>query len=42
MSPEIQRIRKPASTDSLGLALYEQRLSQYLFDAIKSAGRPKV
>jgi hypothetical protein len=41
VAPDIQRLRKPASTDSLGLALYEQQLSQFLFDAIKSAGRPR-
>jgi hypothetical protein len=38
---DIQRMKKPASNDSLALALYEQQLAQYLFDAIKAAGRPR-
>jgi len=38
---DIQRLRKPASTDSLGLTLYEQRIAQLLFDAIKASGRPR-
>jgi len=41
LAPDIQRFRKPGTTDMLGITLYEQRLSQYLYDAIKSAGRPK-
>ena len=41
LAPDIQRFRKPATTDPLGITLYEQRLSQHLYDAIKSAGRPK-
>lgn len=42
LAPDIQRFRKPATTDTLGIALYEQRLAQLLYDAIKSAGRPKA
>lgn len=41
LAPDIQRFRKPGTTDMLGITVYEQRLSQYLYDAIKSAGRPK-
>jgi hypothetical protein len=41
ISPDIQRMKRPSSQDSMGLAIYEQRISQYLFDAIKAAGRPK-
>ncbi len=40
-APEIQRVRYPAKTDNLAQALYEQRLAQVLYDAIKAAGRPK-
>jgi hypothetical protein len=42
LTPDIQRFRKPATTDTLGIALYEQRLAQLLYDAIKTAGRPKA
>ena len=42
LAPDIQRFNKPASADTLGLVLYEQRLSQHLYDAIKGAGRPRV
>ena len=42
LAPDIQRCRKPATTDTLGIALYEQRLAQLLYDAIKTAGRPKA
>ncbi len=41
VSPDIQRMKRPSSQDSIGQTLYEQRVAQYLFDAIKSAGRPK-
>lgn len=41
LAPDIRRLQKPATTDALGITLYEQRLSQHLYDAIKSAGRPK-
>lgn len=41
LAPEIQRFRKPGTTDMLGITLYEQRLSQYLYDAIRTAGRPR-
>lgn len=41
LAPDIQRFAKPATTDPLGLTLYEQRLAQLLYDAIKAAGRPK-
>ena len=41
LAPDIQRFQKPATTDTLGITLYEQRLAQYLYDAIKQAGRPK-
>jgi hypothetical protein len=42
VSPEMQRIKRPAVQDALGLALYEHRIAQLLFDAIKAAGRPKA
>lgn len=41
LAPDIQRFQKPATTDPLGITLYEQRLAQYLYDAIKLAGRPR-
>jgi hypothetical protein len=41
LAPDIQRFRKPATCDPLGITLYEQRLAQLLYDAIKIAGRPK-
>jgi len=41
LAPDIQRFQKPATNDPLGLTLYEQRLAQLLYDAIKAAGRPK-
>ncbi len=41
VSPEMQRLKNPPKTDPLAIALYEQRLAQLLFDAIKSAGRPR-
>jgi hypothetical protein len=39
--PDIQRMKYPAKTDHLGLALYEQRLAEFLYDAIKTSGRPR-
>lgn len=42
LAPDIQRFEKPATTDPLGLTLYEHRLAQLLYDAIKGAGRPKA
>ena len=41
VAPDIQRLKYPAKTDSLGLALYEQRLAEFLFDAIRTSGRPR-
>ena len=41
LAVDIQRLRKPATTDSLGITYYEHRLAQYLYDAIRSAGRLK-
>ena len=41
VAPEMQRLKNPAKSDSLAITLYEQRLSQHLFDAIKGAGRPR-
>jgi hypothetical protein len=41
VSPEMQRIKRPPVQDGLGLALYEHRIAQLLFDAVKAAGRPK-
>lgn len=41
VAPDIQRLKYPAKTDQLGLTLYEQRLSEFLFDAIKASGRPR-
>lgn len=40
-APEMQRLKNPAKSNSLAITLYEQRLSQFLFDAIKSTGRPR-
>jgi hypothetical protein len=42
VSPEMQRIKRPPVTDGLALALYEHRIAQLLFDAMRAAGRPKV
>ncbi len=41
VAPDIQRLKYPAKTDQMGLALYEQRLTEFLFDAIKASGRPR-
>lgn len=41
LAPEIQRLRKPATTNVLGIVLYEQRLAGFLYDAIRNSGRPK-
>jgi hypothetical protein len=41
VAPDIQRLKYPAKTDPMGLALYEQRLAEFLFDAIKVSGRPR-
>jgi hypothetical protein len=41
ISPEMQRIKRPPVQDALGLALYEHRIAQLLFDAVKAAGRPR-
>ena len=41
VAPEMQRLKNPAKSDALAITLYEQRLSQHLFDAIKGAGRPR-
>lgn len=41
LAPDIQRLRKPATNDQLAIVLYEQRLAQILYDAIKSSGRPR-
>ena len=41
LAPDIQRFKKPATTDAIGITLYEQRLAQYLYDAMKATGRPK-
>jgi hypothetical protein len=41
VAPDIQRLKYPAKTDQMGLALYEQRLAEFLFDAIKASGRPR-
>jgi hypothetical protein len=40
-APDIQRLKYPAKTDHIALALYEQRIAEFLFDAIKAAGRPR-
>ena len=40
-APDIQRLKYPAKADALGLTLYEQRLAEFLFDAIKASGRPR-
>jgi len=39
--PEMKGLKVPAKKDSMGIALYEQKLSQILWDAIKGAGRPR-
>ena len=41
LAPDIQRFKKPATTDAIGITLYEQRLAQYLYDAMKATGRPQ-
>lgn len=41
VAPDMQRLKYPAKTDPMGLALYEQRLAEFLFDAIKASGRPR-
>lgn len=41
LSPDLQRLKRPALQDALGVAMYEKRISQYLYDAIRAAGRPK-
>jgi hypothetical protein len=41
LAPDIQRFQKPPTNDTLAITLYEQRLAQYLYDALKQAGRPK-
>lgn len=41
VAADIQRLRKPATTDALGITLFEQRLAQHLYDALRAAGRPK-
>lgn len=39
--PEMKSLKVPAKHDSLAITLYEQKLSQILWDAIKGAGRPR-
>jgi hypothetical protein len=39
--PEMKQLKVPAKKDSMAIALYEQKLSQILWDAIKAAGRPR-
>ncbi len=38
---EMQRLRYPGKSDPFGLVLYEQRLAEFVYDAIKATGRPK-
>jgi len=42
VAPDIQRLKYPAKSDAIGLTLYEQRLAEFLFDAIKASGRPRA
>lgn len=39
--PEMKALKIPAKQDAIGVALYEQKLSQILWDGIKGAGRPR-
>lgn len=39
--PEMKSLKVPAKHDALAITLYEQKLSQILWDAIKGAGRPR-
>lgn len=41
VEPDIQRLKYPAKSDSVGIMLYEQRLAEILFDSIKASGRPR-
>jgi hypothetical protein len=41
LGPDIRRLKYPAKTDHVGQTLYEQRLTEFLFDAIKASGRPR-
>ena len=41
VSPDIQRLKRPPLQDSLAMTVYEKRIEQYLYDAIRTAGRPK-
>jgi hypothetical protein len=41
VAPDIRRLKYPAKTDHVGQTLYEQRLAEFLFDAIKASGRPR-
>lgn len=38
---QMQNLRHPGKADPIGLVLYEQRLAEFMFDAIRSTGRPK-
>lgn len=39
--PEMKTLKIPAKQDAIGVAIYEQKLSQILWDGIKGAGRPR-
>lgn len=39
--PEMRQLKVPPKNDSMAIALYEQKLTQILWDAIKAAGRPR-
>ena len=40
-SPEIQSLRYPGRSDQIRLTLYEHRIAEVLFEAIKASGRPR-
>lgn len=39
---ELQRMRRPAKADRMGITMYEYQLAQILYDAMRAAGRPKT
>lgn len=39
---ELQRLRRPAKADRVGITMYEYHLAQILYDAMRAAGRPKA
>ncbi len=39
---ELQRLKRPAKADRVGITMYEYHLAQILYDAMRAAGRPKA